>query len=224
MIIGGSVYWLGMAWLSAATLFMTLAEVATLLDHLAGHWLYMPVLLAISTGMRRGEIIALRWQDLDLARATAQVCRSVEEVGGKFRFKAPKTERSNRVIKLPASLVEELGRHRKEQSAMRLRLGLGKDASDLVFTTPEGSMLYPNYLTESFTLEVKRAGIKRVRFRSLRHSHLSMLLQAGMPVHAVSARAGHARASTTLDTYAHLLGGEDDRAANVADDILRRVK
>ena len=174
--------------------------------------------------MRRGEIIALQWRDLDLAKGTLRVSRSVEEVGGQFHFKAPKTDRSNRVIRLPASLVEELGRHRKEQSAMRLRLGLGKDAESLVFTTLEGKMLYPAYVTAVFASEVKLAGIaKHVRFHSLRHSHLSLLLQAGMPVHAVAARAGHARASTTLDTYAHLLGGEDDAAANKADEILRRV-
>ena len=103
-------------------------EIARLLDRLNGGWLYMPVLMAISTGMRRGEIIALQWRDLDLAKGTLRASRSVEEVGGQFHFKAPKTDRSNRVIRLPASLVEELGRHRKEQSAMRLRLGLGKDA------------------------------------------------------------------------------------------------
>lgn len=116
-------------------------EIATLIDHLSDHWLYMPVLVAISTGMRRGEIIALRWSDLDLAKGTLQVARSVEEVDGTFRFKSPKTDRSCRTIKLPGSLLEQLGRHRKEQSALRLRLGLGKDATDLVLTTPEGSML-----------------------------------------------------------------------------------
>lgn len=198
-------------------------EIATLLDHLRDHWLYMPVLMAISTGMRRGELIALRWSDIDLGKGTLQVSRSVEEIDGTFRFKPPKTDRSRRAIKLPGSLVVELGRHRKEQSALRLRLGLGKDANDLVFTTPEGSMLNPNYLTEAFGYEGKRAGLKPVRLHALRHSHLSMLLRSGVPVHAVAARAGHARASTTLDSYSHLLGGEDGHAAGVADEILRRV-
>jgi integrase len=152
-----------------------------------------------------------------------RVAQSVEEVGGKFRFKSPKTDRSRRTIKLPSSLVQELSRHRKEQSAMRLRLGLGKDSADLVFTTTLGAMVYPNYITEAFAYEVKRAGLKPVRFHSLRHSHLSMMLRSGVPVHAVAARAGHARASTTLNSYSHLLGGEDDRAADHADAILRRM-
>jgi integrase len=198
-------------------------EIATLLDHLGDHWLYMPVLVAISTGMRRGEIVALRWRDLDLNNGILQVSRSVEELDGEFRFMEPKTERSRRSINLPASLVEELHQHRKNQSAMRLRLGLGKDANDLVFTSPLGAMLHPNYVTEAFAFEVKRASLKPVRFHALRHSHLSMLLRSGVPVHAVAARAGHARASTTLDSYAHLLGGEDNRAAGVTDAVLRRA-
>jgi integrase len=162
-------------------------EITTLLANLEGHWLYMPVVLAVSTGMRRGEIIALKWADIDLAKGTLQVSRSVEEVYGEFRFKAPKTDRSRRVIRLPDSLVEELGRHRKEQSAMRLRLGLGKDKDDLTFTTAKGGMLHPNSVSEAFSCEVKRAGLKPVRFHALRHSHLSMLLQSGVPVHAVAA-------------------------------------
>jgi integrase len=106
---------------------------------------------------------------------------------------------------------------------MRLRLGLGKDKDDLVFTTAKGGMLHPNVVSEIFLREVKRAGLKPVRFHALRHPHLSMLLRSGVPVHAVAARAGHARASTTLDSYSHLLGGEDSHAANVANDILRRT-
>src|SRR5262245_1672612 len=106
---------------------------------------------------------------------------------------------------------------------MRLRLGLGKDDDELVFTTPLGAMLYPNYVTEAFAAECIAAGIKRVRFHALRHTHLSRLLGSGVPAHAVAARAGHARASTTLDTYAHLLGGEDGHAATIADAILSKA-
>ena len=199
-------------------------EIATLLAHLRGRWLYMPVLVAISTGMRRGELIALRWSDIDLSNGTLQVARSVEELDGELRFKAPKTTRSKRVIKLPAGLLVELKNHRKEQSTMRLKLGLGKDASDLVLTSPAGALILPNTLTEGFAHEVKQAGIeKAVRLHSLRHSHLSLLLKAGVPVHVVAARAGHARASTTLDTYAHILGREDDQVAGIADMILQRA-
>jgi integrase len=198
-------------------------EVAALLNYLQGHWLYMPVLTALSTGLRRGEVVALRWQDIDLDKARLQVDQSVEELNGQFRFKAPKTDRGRRTIDIPARLVEALKQHRKEQSAMRLRLGLGKDANDLVFTTLLGDMLYPNYVTEALATECKAAGVKRVRFHALRHTHLSLLLRSGVPVHTVAARAGHAKASTTLDNYAHLLGGEDGFAASIADAILAKA-
>src|SRR5262249_2661045 len=139
----------------------------------------------------------------------------------KLTTKPPKTERSRRTIKLPTSLIPELVRHRKEQSAMRLKLGLGKDSADLVFTSPKGEMLDPNCFSEAFTREVAAAGVAPITFHGLRHTHISHLLRRGVPVHIVSARAGHAKASTTLDMYAHLLAGDDDQAAEQMDEMLR---
>ena len=107
-----------------------------LLAHLKGHWLYMPTVLAAYTGMRRGEVLGLRWRDIDFDKGTLQIAQTIELIGGKICVTAPKTERSFRTINLPASLLPELIQHRKEQAALRLKLGLGK--SDLVFTSPEG--------------------------------------------------------------------------------------
>ena len=90
------------------------AELAALLDHLKGHWLYTPTLLAAGTGLRRGEVVGLRWQDIDVKLGTLQVAQAVEEVGGKLNLKPPKTARSARTIKIPTALVAELERHRKE--------------------------------------------------------------------------------------------------------------
>src|SRR5262245_43612181 len=112
----------------------------------------------------RGEIIALRWHDLDLAKGKLQVARSVEELNGKFQFKEPKTGRSRRTIDIPTRLVEALKLHKKDQSEMRLRLGLRKNDEDLDFTTPLGDMLYPHYVTEALAAECKAAGVKRDPF------------------------------------------------------------
>jgi integrase len=98
-----------------------------LLDHLRGHWLYMPVLIAAYTGLRRGEVLGLRWRDVDLLKGTLQVSQAVEVIGGELHITAPKTERSHRTLTLPAALVPEITRHRKERSSQRLKLGLGKD-------------------------------------------------------------------------------------------------
>ena len=192
------------------------SELVALLDHLRGHWLYMPVLIAAYTE-------GLRWRDVDLLKGTLQVSQAVEVIGGELHITAPKTERSHRTLTLPAALVPELTRHRKEQSSHRLKLGLGKDQGDLVLTNGEGKMIDPTVLSICFSRAVTAAGVKRITFHGLRHGHITYLLRAGVPVHIVSARAGHARASIMLDTYSHLMTGDDASAAIQADEMLRRA-
>jgi integrase len=174
------------------------AELATLLDHLRGHWLYMPTLVAASTGLRRGEVLGLRWRDIDFAKGILQVTQAVEVVGGKLGVKPPKTDRSARTIKLPSSLAPELEQHRKEQLEQRLKLGLG-GRPDLVFTSPLGKMLQPDSVSEAFVNRVAEIEIKPITFHGLRHTQITLLLGSGVPVHVVSARAGYAKASITLD-------------------------
>jgi integrase len=197
-------------------------ELATLLQYLKGHWLYMPTLLAAYTALRRGEVLGLRWRDIDFANAMLQVTQAVQEVGGKLTVKTPKTDKSARTINLPASLLPELECHRKEQLEQRLKLGLG-GRPELVFTSPLGQMLRPNSLSEAFANKVAELDIKQITFHGLRHTHITHLLKSGVPVHVVSARAGHAKASTTLDTYSHLLGHEDAGAADKAEEMLQRI-
>jgi integrase len=201
---------------------LTEAELAALLEYLKGHWLYMPTLLAASTGLRRGEVLGLRWQDVDFKNSTLQVTQAVELVGGKIAIKPPKTERSARTIKIPSSPAAELERHRKEQLEQRLKVGLG-GRSELVLTTPLGETVNPDWLTEAFVKRVASTGLKPITFHGLRHTHITLLLKGGVPVHIVSARAGHSRPSITLDTYCHLLGGEDNDAEREAEAILQRV-
>jgi len=194
------------------------ADLACLLAHLKGHWLYMPTLVAAYTGLRRGEVLGLRWRDIDMAAGTLQVTQSVEIIRGNLTIAEPKSDRSRRIVSLPTSLVRELTRHRKEQAAMRLQLGLGRDAADLVFTSAEGAMISPDVFSTMFGTKVRAAGVKHTKFHGLRHFHITHLLKSGVPVHVVSARAGHARASITLDAYAHLIGGEDAAAAQAVEE------
>jgi integrase len=196
------------------------AELADLLDSFRGHWLYMPTLLAATTGLRRGEVLDLRWQDIDFRKGTLQVTQAVELVARKLSVKPPKTARSARTIKLPKPVLSELERHRKEQIEQRLKVGVG-GRSDLVFTTPLGEMLRPSCFGEAFAN--KAAAVKPVTFHCLRHTHATQLLRNGVPVRIVSARLGHAKPSITLEIYCHLLGGEDNDAAREAEAILLRV-
>ncbi len=187
------------------------AELAALFAHLRSRPLYMPVVLAASTGMRRGEVLGLHWQDVSLDAATLQVAQVVELVGGKVSLKEPKTERSRRTIALPERLVQELRSYRKEQWEHCLKLGVGK--LELVFPTWAGELRNPSHFTKAFSREVIAAKLPHVTFHGLRHTHITHLLRSGVPVHVVSERAGHANPTVTLNTYAHLLKGQQEGAA-----------
>lgn len=195
-------------------------ELGRLLDHLKGHWLYLPTLLAVQTGLRRGEVCGLRWKDVNASEL--HVAQAIGRVGNKIGVTTLKTKRSKRTIKLPASLLVELAQHKKEQSTIRLSLGLGK--IDLICTMPDGKPLHPVVLSHTFAQKAREAGLPPTTFHGLRHFHVSYLLKHGVPLHVVSARAGHANATVTLNTYAHLMGGEDERAAEQADKLFEAIR
>ena len=196
-------------------------ELTALLKHLEGQPLYMPVLLAVSTGMRRGEVLGLCWRDIDFDCATLQVSQVVELVGGTASLKEPKTERSKRTIALPEIVITALGAHRAEQAADCLRLGCGR--FELVFPTWDGRLQNPNNFSKRFADAVVAAKLPQLTFHGLRHTHITHLLRSGVPVHVVAERAGHASAKQTLDTYAHLLPGQQESAAALTDAALREV-
>jgi integrase len=180
-------------------------ELAALLEHLQGTHLHMPALLSAYTGLRRGEICGLRWSDLDFTKGTVRVAQQVQNIKGKLVVLVPKTARSRRVVRVPDTVMAALREHRAKQSQLRLQLGLGKDAFDLVFNDARGRRLDPDAFSKVFTASV--ATIKPVTFHALRHTHITHLLREGVPVHIVATRAGHSNANITLSTYAHLLGG-----------------
>jgi len=196
------------------------AELAALLRNMKGRSIYMPVLMAASTGMRRGEVLALRWKDINLDRAMLQVAQVAEETRAGVTVKEPKTERSRRTIALPARLVEELRKHKKELAEHRLKLGLGKDEKDLAFPTWDGRMRTPRPFSKEFARAADAAELGHVTFHGLRHTHITHLLRSGVPVHVVSARAGHANPSVTLNIYAHMLPGQQEGAAAIVDSAL----
>ncbi|MCO6050642.1 site-specific integrase [Mesorhizobium sp. RP14(2022)] len=198
-------------------------ELAKLLQHLKGRSIYMPVMVAASTGMRRGEVLALRWRDVDFDALTLQVRQVVEETKEGVRVKEPKTDRGRRTISLPARLVAELKRHKKEIAELRLKLGMGKANHDLVFPTIDGGMRAPRPFSKEFAREAKAAGVPHVTFHGLRHTHITHLLRSGVPVHVVATRAGHANPSVTLTIYAHVLPGQQEAAAAIVDAALSRA-
>jgi len=205
---------------------LTKPEIATLLkaaQQSNSTQIYVPVLLAVTTGLRRGEVFGLRRSDLDLAKGRLTVNQSLEYVkrGGERVpvFKPPKTKTSRRTITLPALTVEALKRHLAEQAVGRLKLGLGK--GELVFTRADGEPISLDYITKAFNLLVERAGVTRITFHGLRHTHISHQLMDGIHVKLVSERAGHSNVSVTLTVYATFIPSLADQAADQIDGWLR---
>lgn len=201
---------------------LTAGDMATVLGKLEGHPLHPIAALALGSGMRRGELLALRWQDLDLANKSVKVERSLEQTAAGLRFKSPKTRHGKRTISIPDSTVEILSAHRKRQLELRMALGMGKpDADALVFCQPDGSPLTPDYLSRDWRLAVVALKLPPVVFHALRHSHASALIASGLDVLTISRRLGHGSPVVTLTTYAHLFSKTDTAAANAIEAALK---
>jgi integrase len=198
------------------------AAVTVLLDGLKDRDIYRIVLTALGTGMRRGEILALRWKDVDLARndrAQISVERSLEQTkAGGLRLKPPKTKHGRRRIALPDYLVAELRSHWRAQQEQRLQLGLGKMPDDgLMFGEVTGDPRKPNSLTTEWRRLVKAIDVPKVSFHALRHTHASQLIASGMDVLTISRRLGHSSPMVTLNIYGHLFPDSDEKAARALD-------
>jgi integrase len=196
-------------------------EIGVLLKAAERTSLYLPVLVAVTTGMRRGELLGLRWSDLDLKDGVLTVSQSIERIRGEIAFRAPKTKTSRRSITLPTRTVQALQEHRSAQAEERLRLGLGRDPRGLVFTRPDGRPLNPDAVSKAFERLVASIDVTRIRFHGLRHTHISHLLMDGVHVKVVSERAGHANINITLSLYAAYIPSMQADAALRVDAWLR---
>ncbi len=177
-------------------------EITTVIEAAKPVGLYAPVLVAITTGVRRGELLGLRWSDIDLKASTLTVNQSLERIGGKYVFKSPKTKQSRRMLSLPTVAVKALREHQTAQLEQRLKLGLGRDPQGLVFARPDGQPMDADALSKSFGRLVRLTKVTPITLHGLRHTHISHLLMDGVHVKVVSERAGHANVTTTLNVYA----------------------
>jgi integrase len=197
-------------------------QIETVLLGLHGNRLAPIAALALGAGLRRGELCALRWDDIDLDRATLRVECSMEETRATgLRVKGPKTRHGRRSLTLPVYTVERLRTHWGEYLKQRLALGLGRPgAEDFVFTLPDGSPWGPNYLSRVWRQTMTALNLPDVGLHGLRHSHASALIAAGVDALTISRRLGHASPSFTLTTYGHLFTNTDAAAALAIDAVL----
>ncbi len=196
-------------------------EVKAFLESVRGSTHYPIFYLALATGMRRGEILGLRWRDVDLDMATLSVSRSLQRLPGQgFIYREPKSARGRRQVALPPSAALMLREHRKQAESTGLLLGRPISDDDLVFGHPDGSPWDPASVTHAFVRIARRTGLRGIRLHDLRHTHASLMLKQGVHPKVVSERLGHATISITLDTYSHVLPGLQEAAALRFDEVL----
>ena len=183
------------------------SKVRKLLEHVAATDYRLPIHLALHTGMRRSEICGLFWNDVDLESSSLSVVRTMASLKGDlYHLDEPKSRRSRRVIAFGSEISSLLTEKKARLS------GSGTNERSQVCAREDGSSFMPDVLSSRFNAILKECEIPNVRFHDLRHTHASLLLAPGVPVHVVSARLGHASIQTTVDAYGHLLPASDVEA------------
>ena len=173
------------------------------------------------SGLRRGEMCGLEWGDIDFENHLITVRRSSQYVAGKGIFtKETKTETSDRTIKLPSPAFQVLKEHKVWQAQERLKMGDKWVASDRIFTQCDGKPIHPDSITGWFREFIAKTDLPQITIHSLRHTNITLLIAAGVPLRTVSYRAGHAQTSTTSNIYSHMIRTSDELAADALDDIL----
>jgi integrase len=188
-------------------------EVAKLLKALEPTRLYVPAVIAITTGMREGEVLGLRWKDVDLEGARLQVRQTLQRAKNEVFFKTPKTGSGERLISLPPLTVKVLRRHKAEQNASRFSKGAAYQDHDLVLARDDGRPWHPG----SFAAEWRRTTRDLempVKFHNLRHTHATLLLANGEHPKVVQERLGHSSIGITMDTYSHVMPNMQKEAAD----------
>lgn len=198
------------------------AQTAELLDAIRLTRMFIPTLLAVMCGLRRGEILALRWGRVDLGdnRRQLSVVESAEQTKEGVRYKEPKSGRA-RTVSLSSTVIAELKAHRARQAEEQLRLGLRPDGESFVVAQVDGSAIQPRSLTHEWVRILGKTSLPRIRFHDLRHTHASQMLSAGVHPKIASERLGHSSIGITLDLYSHVMPGMQADAAEQVDAAIR---
>ncbi len=199
---------------------LTPDEARTFLASIRGDRLEALYSVALTMGLRQGEALGLRWQDVDLDMGYLRVSKQLQRVDGRFQLVEPKTSRSRRTLAMPASIATRLGEHCQRQNEERRAKGDRWESSDLVFTTSQGRPLDGTVVSHHFHRVLHRARLPQRRFHDLRHSCATLLLVQGVSPRVVMDVLGHSQIALTMNTYSHVIPELKRGAAERMEDLI----
>lgn len=196
-------------------------QVADLINAITHTDLYIPVMIAIATGMRRGEILGLIWNNVDLENGIIKVTQALYPTKDGLTILPPKTENSIRNISISLTLINILKDYKNKQDKIKERLGENYIDNNLVCCTIEGKAINPTTFNHKFHKLLEYNNLPLIRFHDLRHSHASLLLKENVPAKVISERLGHSNVNITLNLYSHIYQETNMEVANTFDKFLK---
>ncbi len=199
------------------------SQVRTFLSYAEGDRFEVLFWLAVTTGLRQGELLGLKWSDVDWTNRRLRIQRQVQRLSGGLEFSEPKTAAGRRVIALGVSTIEKLRMHQLLQSEERKAAIEYWKENDMIFPSSKGTPMDPSNLYHNFKRLLIEAGLPDIRFHDLRHTAATLMLQQGIHPKVVQERLGHSDISMTLNTYSHVLPVMQDEAAEKLDELLTPI-
>jgi integrase len=197
-------------------------QLQAFLQAAVGHRLFPAFWVLAATGMRRSELLGLRWDDVDLDKKRVSVNRGLVAVAYELRESRGKTLNSRRAIDLDITTIKVLTAWRDWQRAEQAAAGI--ESAGWVFTNADGQPFHPHSISQTFERIANRAGVPRIRLHDVRHTHGTLLIKAGVPVKVVSERLGHGNPAFTIDTYQHVLPGMQAEAARTFESLINEAR
>ncbi|OAT79306.1 site-specific integrase [Desulfotomaculum copahuensis] len=185
---------------------------------------FVALITELGTGLRRGELLGLKWEDVDLKRGVITVRRQLVRAKGGPVFHEPKTDAGVRTVTIPEEVLCELKAHKARQAEIKLQFGQAYEDSGLVFCQGFGQLIEPRGFTRHFDRLLVKAGIRHVSFHSLRHTHATELLRLGINLKTIQGRLGHSNFNVTANFYAHVANELEQEAAEKINEVLKCSK
>jgi integrase len=196
------------------------AEIQKLLDAAKGTDLELPLYIEVCLGLRRGELLALKYSAIDWDSNTISIIESRVTAGNEVIVKCPKTQSGKRDLIVPAHLMKMLYLQHSQYLQQKLRLGGDFTHSDLVICQPNGKPYHPDHFAKKFRKLLKDHGLRKIRFHDLRHTNASLMIASGIDIKVAQQRLGHSDVTTTLNIYSHVLQRSNQEAANTLDSLI----